>query len=221
MIKYIYYLHFFLFSMFVVFLYAAKDINTQNNQLLNILYNDEGWVFQETTSNKCNIYVKNIEGLSLNGVKISQIINFNPEKILNIILDTKNYNQILINSPNVYTREISNTNAEVIAIQEIGIPFLTDLYYLFGIKKEEGKFKNSINWTLRDPNLFAHSDQSDYPLTIGCGGWNYIDNNDGSFTINYRLVMDIDGYPACVINYINYYSLVNVFNDVIIAAQKQ
>ena len=75
MIKYIYYLHFFLFSMFVVFLYAAKDINTQNNQLLNILYNDEGWVFQETTSNKCNIYVKNIEGLSLNGVKISQTIN--------------------------------------------------------------------------------------------------------------------------------------------------
>ena len=33
--------------------------------------------------------------------------------------------------------------------------------------------------------------------------------------------MDIEGYPAWVINYINYYSLVNVFNDVIIAAQKQ
>ena len=53
-------------------------------------------------------------------------------------------------------------------------------------------------------NLFTHSDQSDYPLTVGCGGWNYIDNNDGSFTINYRLVMDIEGYPAWAINYINY-----------------
>ena len=98
---------------------------------------------------------------------------------------------------------------------------LTDLYYFFGIKKENKNFTSSINWTLRDPNLFTHSDQSDYPLTVGCGGWNYIDNNDGSFTINYRLVIDIEGYPAWAINYINYYSLVNVFNDVISAAQKQ
>lgn len=221
MIKYMHYLQFFLFSMFVVFIYAAKDINSQNDKLLNILYNDEGWVFQETTSNQCNIYVKNIEGLSLDGVKISRTINFNPQKVLTIILDTKNYNQVLINSSNVYTSEISNNNTEVITKQEIGIPFLTDLYYFFGIKKEEKKINNSINWTLRDPNLFTHSDQYDYPLTVGCGGWNYIDNNNGSFTINYRLVMDIEGYPAWVINYINYYSLVNVFNDVIIAAQKQ
>ena len=61
MIKHIYYLHFFLFSLFAMFIYAAEDINSKNHKLLNILYNDEGWAFQETTSNQCNIYVKNIE----------------------------------------------------------------------------------------------------------------------------------------------------------------
>ena len=54
-----------------------------------------------------------------------------------------------------------------------------------------------------------------YPLSIGCGGWDYVEHDDGTHTINYRLIFDIDGYPNWAINYINYYSLLNVYNDVI------
>ena len=36
--------------------------------------------------------------------------------------------------------------------------------------------------------------------------------------INYRLIFDIGGYPNWIINYLNYYSLINVYNDVIAAA---
>ena len=195
-------------------------IYTQNNEnLLNILYDDYGWEFQETTSNQSKVYIKKINGLNLNGVKISRTIDFNPQYILDIVLDINNYNKVLVSSSNVFTSIVDNNN-QIIAKQEIEIPFLTDLYYFFKFVNHH-ESKNSANWILDNSDLYFHSNQSDYLLTIGCGGWDYTDNKDGSFTVNYRLVMNIDGYPYWVINYINYYSLVNVFNDVISAASKK
>ena len=196
-------------------------IYTQNNEnLLNILYDDYGWEFQETTSNQSKVYIKEINGLNLNGVKISRTIDFNPQYILDIVLDINNYNKVLVSSSNVFTSIVDNKNNQIIAKQEIEVPFLTDLYYFFKFINHN-ESKNSADWVLDNSDLYFHSNQSDYLLTIGCGGWDYTDNNDGSFTINYRLVMNIDGYPYWVINYINYYSLVNVFNDVVSAASKK
>ena len=196
-------------------------IYTQNNEnLLNILYDDYGWKFQEITSNQSKVYIKEINGLNLNGVKISRTIDFNPQYILDIVLDINNYNKVLVSSSNVFTSIVDNKNNQIIAKQEIEVPFLTDLYYFFKFINHN-ESKNSADWVLDNSDLYFHSNQSDYLLTIGCGGWDYTDNNDGSFTINYRLVMNIDGYPYWVINYINYYSLVNVFNDVVSAASKK
>ena len=196
-------------------------IYTQNNEnLLNILYDDYGWKFQEITSNQSKVYIKEINGLNLNGVKISRTIDFNPQYILDIVLDINNYNKVLVSSSNVFTSIVDNKNNQIIVKQEIEVPFLTDLYYFFKFINHN-ESKNSADWVLDNSDLYFHSNQSDYLLTIGCGGWDYTDNNDGSFTINYRLVMNIDGYPYWVINYINYYSLVNVFNDVISAASKK
>ena len=196
-------------------------IYTQNNEnLLNILYDDYGWEFQEITSNQSKVYIKEINGLNLNGVKISRTIDFNPQYILDIVLDINNYNKVLVSSSNVFTSIVDNKNNQIIAKQEIEVPFLTDLYYFFKFINHN-ESKNSADWVLDNSDLYFHSNQSDYLLTIGCGGWDYTDNNDGSFTINYRLVMNIDGYPYWVINYINYYSLVNVFNDVVSAASKK
>ena len=196
-------------------------IYTQNNEnLLNILYDDYGWKFQEITSNQSKVYIKEINGLNLNGVKISRTIDFNPQYILDIVLDINNYNKVLVSSSNVFTSIVDNKNNQIIVKQEIEVPFLTDLYYIFKFINHN-ESKNSADWVLDNSDLYFHSNQSDYLLTIGCGGWDYTDNNDGSFTINYRLVMNIDGYPYWVINYINYYSLVNVFNDVVSAASKK
>ena len=196
-------------------------IYTQNNEnLLNILYDDYGWKFQEITSNQSKVYIKEINGLNLNGVKISRTIDFNPQYILDIVLDINNYNKVLLSSSNVFTSIVDNKNNQIIVKQEIEVPFLTDLYYFFKFINHN-ESKNSADWVLDNSDLYFHSNQSDYLLTIGCGGWDYTDNNDGSFTINYRLVMNIDGYPYWVINYINYYSLVNVFNDVVSAASKK
>ena len=106
-------------------------IYTQNNEnLLNILYDDDGWKFQETTSNQSKVYTKEINGLNLNGVKISRTIDFNPQYILDIVLDINNYNKVLVSSSNVFTSIVDNNN-QIIAKQEIEIPFLTDLYYFF------------------------------------------------------------------------------------------
>ena len=68
-------------------------IYTQNNEnLLNIRYDDDGWEFQETSSNQSKVYTKEINGLNLNGVKISRTIDFNPQYILDIVLDINNKN---------------------------------------------------------------------------------------------------------------------------------
>ena len=84
-------------------------IYTQNNEnLLNILYDDYGWEFQETTSNQSKVYIKEINGLNLNGVKISRTIDFNPQYILDIVLDINNYNKVLVSSSNVFTSIVDN-----------------------------------------------------------------------------------------------------------------
>ena len=201
------------------FICIAFIFTQQNEDLLKILYDDYGWEFKEITSNQSKIYTKKIKGLNLNGVKISQIIDFNPQYILDVVLEINNYNKVLVSSTNVYTSEVVNSSNQIIAKQEIEIPFLIDLYYYFKFKNDTSPI-NSVNWLLENPDLYSHSNQSDYPLTIGSGGWNYIDNNDGTFTVNYRLVINIDGYPNWVVNYINYYSLLNVFNDVVNEANK-
>ncbi len=199
--------------LFICFTFiCASDIN---NQLLDFLYDETGWVLDENLDDNSKIYVKDNKYASLQAVKISRIIDIEPNKILNIIKDVKNYNQILKNSPNVSTTSILSDN-DIIAKQYISIPILKDLYYFFKIYEAN----NRIYWVLDNPDDYKQYHTSGYPLSIGCGGWDYIDNLDGSYTINYRLIFDIDGYPNWAINYLNYYSLINVYNDVIAAAKK-
>ena len=189
--------------------------NNDNQNLLNILYDETNWVLEEKLDNGSIVYSKKINNINLEGIKISKNVTINPELILSIIKDVSNYNQILKKSSNVTTTKIASDTNEIIAHQEIYIPIFTDLYYFFKIYEST----NRVSWLLENPISYTSLNQQGYALSTGCGGWNYTTNDDGSYNINYRLIFSIEGYPSWAINYMNYYSLINVFTDVLFSAE--
>ena len=72
--------------LFICFTFiCASDIN---NQLLDFLYDETGWVLDENLDDNSKIYVKDNKYASLQAVKISRIIDIEPNKILNIIKES-------------------------------------------------------------------------------------------------------------------------------------
>ena len=202
-----------MYNILLIVLLSIGYTNNINYQLLDLLYEDENWILNEVLDGHSSIYTKNINDINLKAIKISRNIEINPIKILDVIKNISNYNQVLQNSPNIITTPIQSQN-NIIAKQYVSVPVLSDLYYFFQIYESF----NKVYWVLENPDYYKEYHISGYPLSIGCGGWDYKKNDDGSYQINYRLIFDIDGYPNWIINYINYHSLINVFNDVIKAA---
>ncbi len=183
-----------------------------NYQLLDILYEEKNWILDEKLEDNSKIFFKNINDINLKAIKISRDIEIDPLQILEVIKNVNNYNNVLKNSPNVITTPIQSTDA-IIAKHDISIPLFNDLYYFFKI----GELSNKVYWTLEDSDNYKKYQSSGSALSIGCGGWDYKKKSNGIYEINYRLIFDIDGYPNWIINYLNYYSLINVYNDVIYA----
>tara|TARA_Y100001970_G_C14140447_1_gene806791 strand:+ start:169 stop:795 length:627 start_codon:yes stop_codon:yes gene_type:complete len=205
-------MHKFFFFFFLAICYTS-DIN---GELLSILYDEEGWVLDESLDDGSLIYIKDVDYISLKAIKISRDITINPNIILDIIKDIQNYNVILTSSSNIFTTPIISQDT-ILAKQYISIPILSDLYYFFKIYESN----NRVYWLLQNSDDYHQYHTDGYPLSIGCGGWDYIEQDNGNYTVNYRLIFDIDGYPNWIVNYMNYYSLLNVYNDVITAALKK
>ena len=202
------------FLLFIYFTFiSASDLN---NQLLDFLYDEDEWTLDENLEDGSKIYIKDNANVSLQAIKISRNIKINPLIILDIIKDVENYNIVLTSSSNILTTPIFS-DSDIVAKQYISIPILSDLYYFFKIYQSN----NRVYWLLENFDEYKEYHTSGHPLSIGCGGWDYQELDDGTYTVNYRLIFDIDGYPSWIVNYINYYSLLNVYNDVITAALKK
>ena len=199
-------MHKFTFFFFLAICYTS-DINME---LFSILYDEEGWILDENLDDGSLIYIKDVDSSSLQAIKISRDIKINPNIILDIIKNVQNYNSILTSSSNIVTTPIISKDA-ILAKQYISVPILSDLYYFFKIYESN----NRVYWLLQNPDNYQEYHTDGSPLSVGCGGWDYIEKDNGNYTVNYRLIFDIDGYPSWIVNYLNYYSLLNVYNDVI------
>ena len=119
-----------MYKIILIIIFTVCYTNNLNYQLLDILYNDEDWVLDETLADKSSVYTKNIDNINLKAIRISRDIAIEPANILNVIKNVKNYNTVLINSTNVVTTPIPSKD-NIIAKQYISIPIFTDLYFFF------------------------------------------------------------------------------------------
>ena len=197
----------------LIILLTIHYASNLNYQLLDILYEDTNWILDEKLEDNSEIYFKNINDVNLKAIKISRDIEIDPLQILKVIKNVNNYNDILKNSPNVITTPIQSIDG-IVAKHDISIPLFNDLYYFFRI----GESSNKVYWALENSDDYKKYQSSGSALSIGCGGWDYKKKSNEIYEINYRLIFDISGYPNWIINYLNYYSLINVYNDVISAA---
>ena len=202
-----------MYNLVLIILLTIHYASNLNYQLLDILYEDTNWILDEKLEDNSEIYFKNINDVNLKAIKISRDIEIDPLQILKVIKNVNNYNDILKNSPNVITTPIQSIDG-IVAKHDISIPLFNDLYYFFRI----GESSNKVYWALENSDDYKKYQSSGSALSIGCGGWDYKKKSNEIYEINYRLIFDISGYPNWIINYLNYYSLINVYNDVISAA---
>ena len=201
--------------LFIIIILVSLSISS-NDELLDILYNEDGWELSDVLDDNSFIYFKDVDNIDLRAIKISKDLDINPQKVLDTIKDVKKYNDVLKNSPYLVTTPIIDDD-KILAKHHISVPIFSDLYYFFRIFEEQ----NKVYWLLQDPKIYNNEKKSGYALSTGCGGWDYTENKDGTYKISYTLIFDIDTYPNWIVNYLNYYSLLNVYNDVIKAAKNK
>ena len=62
---------------------------SSNDELLDILYNEDGWELSDVLDDNSSIYFKDVDNIDLRAIKISKDLNINPQKVLDTIKDVK------------------------------------------------------------------------------------------------------------------------------------
>ena len=134
--------------LFIIIIFISLSISS-NDELLDILYNEDGWELSDVLDDNSSIYFKDVDNIDLRAIKISKDLDINPQKVLDTIKDVKKYNDILKNSPYLVTTPIID-NDKILAKHHISVPIFSDLYYFFRIFEEQ----NKVYWLLQDPKIY-------------------------------------------------------------------
>ena len=149
--------------LFIIIILISLSINS-NDELLDILYNEDGWELSDVLDDNSSIYFKDVDNIDLRAIKISKDLDINPQKVLDTIKDVKKYNDVLKNSPYLVTTPLID-NDKILAKHHISVPIFSDLYYFFRIFEEQ----NKVYWLLQDPKIYNNEKKSGYALSTGCG----------------------------------------------------
>ena len=215
--------YFFHFIIFCITFGFAKEINSFNRSLLEILHSNSGWNIIENTNDSIYISEKKIAEADLNAIKVEKIYDINPEIFTSVIMDVNRYDSFLSNGKSIYTRVIDNTADGLLAFQRIVIdlPFFDNREYYFYMSSKP--FDNqSINilcyWVLLEPDQSPDtndlSENATY-LKNGAGLWKWEPTQSGGMRISYILTMHPGGsIPSFLVEMINKNSIVGLFRDV-------
>ena len=206
--------------------YSQDDKNSEI--LFNLLEDNKDWVIINKEED-ISLFTKQVPGHDIYAIKISQIISIPLEIIQNIIMDVDNYESVLSNADGLISNSESITDSLVIAYQfiPIDLPFFDDRHYYFELKKSDLSFNKKqtlVKWNLIDKNLFNKDRNSlnTIYLKYGAGIWMAEKDEFDNILLSYRIFMDPSGsIPDFIIDKINEISIVNLFTDVLIEAEKR
>lgn len=208
----------------------SERINNSSYDLFKLLIEKTGWISDGEESGFI-LSKKLIENKNLYAFRIQKEIAFSPNLIQEILIDIKNYDKILSKNNSIKTYELKQGNKWVDAYQYIqnNIPFLDNREYCFRISKESLNDNDSlslVHWYLIEKNFYDTThlvkDNKSIYLNYGAGLWLAEKQIDRSFVISYIIYIDPGGsIPAFLIDKANRVSLVNIFKDTILEANKK
>lgn len=192
--------------------------------LIEKLYDEKNWTQVETTEEGISISVKEINGVSVKAVKVTQLVEINPEILAQVIEDLENYDQFLRSAPGVKGSLLRKSEDYIIGYQHIDVPLIADRKYAFKMFRPDSA-SSRVDWELvpqKELNGLAINERSGTYIDVGVGSWSTNKQEDGRYIVSYRLVMDPGGWiPDSVSDYINRVSIVGILKDAIIETERR
>ena len=188
------------------------------------LYNDRDWSLIETTAEGISIEVKQIKGIPVKAVKVSQVLEIDPEILASVIEDVSNYGRFLTSASAMECDLLASSENELVGYQYVDIPLISDRVYAFKMYRPRGD-ASRVDWELIPQATLINyqvNERAGVYIDYGVGSWSMNKRSDGKYEVSYRLVMDPGGWiPDTISDYFNRVSIAGIFKDALVESQRR
>lgn len=188
------------------------------------LYNENTWDLVEETPEGITVSERDIEGIAVKAVKVSQDVNIDPEILAQVIEDITNYGRFLKSAPGMECNLLEKNDDHILGYQYVEVPVISDRVYAFKMFRPDTT-ATRVDWELvpqADLGNYSINERSGVYIDVGVGSWSMNKREDGTYSVSYRLVMDPGGWiPGSVSDYFNRVSIVGIFKDAIIETERR
>tara|TARA_Y100001968_G_scaffold321423_1_gene355790 strand:- start:940 stop:1608 length:669 start_codon:yes stop_codon:yes gene_type:complete len=208
---------------FKILILSSFLLLNDNLKLVEILKDNEDWQLIDLRNDSIRVYEKSIENMPLKALKVEKIINFNPDFILQTIMDINQYPKIMSNS-DITSFIIGQRNNMIYAYNHfpIPLPFIEDRHYIFKIRRVS---KTEVYWHLVDylevkSNMRLKKITDENPSAIymdyGAGFWETVPLTENLSQVSYVLYMDSGGSLSNNLNdLLTSQSIINLYKSVL------
>jgi len=188
------------------------------------LYDEEKWTLVEKRDDGISVAEKEIDGIDVKAVKVSQVVDVNPEILARVIEDLANYGQFLTSAPGMECTLLADNDDHIVGYQYVEVPLISDRVYAFKMFRPD-TLSTRVDWELvpqKSLGDFTINERSGVYIDVGVGSWSMNKRPDGKLNVSYRLVMDPGGWiPDAVSDYFNRVSIVGIFKDALIETERR
>lgn len=188
------------------------------------LHEESNWTLVESTTDGISVAEKEIQGIAVKAVKVSQVLDIDPETLAQVIEDIANYGQFLKSASGMEATLLKEGHDHIIGYQYVEVPLISDRVYAFKMYRPDSA-STRVDWELIPKGKltgFTINERSGVYIDVGVGSWSMDKRPDGKFDVSYRLVMDPGGWiPDSVSDYFNRVSIVGIFKDALIETQRR
>lgn len=192
--------------------------------LSETLYTELDWSHVETTEEGITIAEKAISGIAVKAVKVSAVIELDPEILAQVIEDVSNYGRFLTSASAMECDLLELSENGLVGYQYVDIPMISDRVYAFRMARPLGD-ASRVDWELLPRESLADyevNEREGVYLDYGVGSWSMIARTDGKYDVSYRLVMDPGGWiPDSISDYFNRVSIVGIFKDALVETERR
>lgn len=192
--------------------------------LSKALYTERDWSLVETTDEGISIHVKPVSGVAVPAVKVSQVLDIDPEVLARVIEDVSNYGRFLTSASAMECELLEVGDYDLVGYQYVDIPLISDRVYAFRMFRPDTS-STRVDWELLPQSslkAYAINERSGVYIDYGVGSWSMNKRADGRYDVSYRLLMDPGGWiPDTISDYFNRVSILGIFKDAIIETEKR
>jgi hypothetical protein len=195
-----------------------------SSELSHQLHDDKNWMLIESREDGIIVFEKEIDGIAVKAVKVTQALEINPEILAQVIEDIANYDRFLKSAAGSEATLLKAGKNYRIGHQHVKVPVMSDRNYAFKLFRPDST-GTRVDWELIPINIlddFLINKRTGVYIDIGAGSWSSHIRPDGKYDVSYRLVMDPGGWlPGSVSDYFNKVSIVSIFKDTILETERR